>query len=77
MTEIELAKALGKAIRARREQLGYSQEAFAGEIEMHRTYYGAVERGNKNLQLDTLLRLSTGLKTTVWDLFDAAKKVDR
>ncbi len=45
---------LGRALRKRREALGYSQESFADEIEMHRTYYSAIERGEKNLQLDTL-----------------------
>ena len=30
---------------------------------MHRTYYSAIERGEKNLQIDTLQRLSVGLET--------------
>ena len=48
---------LGKAFRKRREALGFSQESFADEIGMHRTYYSAIERGEKNLQLDTLQRV--------------------
>ena len=68
-----LSERLGRAFRKRREALGYSQESFADHIEMHRTYYSAIERGEKNLQLDTLERLSDGLKTPLWELFrDAA-----
>lgn len=52
---------LGAVIRARREALKLSQEAFADRIEMHRTYYSAIERGEKNVQLTTLLRVCQGL----------------
>ena len=47
-----LLQRLGQAFRKRREALGYSQESFADHIGMHRTYYSAIERGEKNLQID-------------------------
>lgn len=65
---------LGKALRARREKAGYSQEGFADHIEMHRTYYSAIERGEKNLQLDTLQRICTGLGTTLWEVLRDAEQ---
>ena len=68
-----LSQRLGRALRRRREALGYSQESFADHIEMHRTYYSAIERGEKNLQLDTLERLSEGLDVTLWELFRDAE----
>lgn len=40
---------LGMALRARREATGHSQESYAHNIGMHRTYYSAIERGEKNL----------------------------
>ena len=43
-----LPQRLGKAFRKRREALGFSQESYADEIGMHRTYYSAIERGEKN-----------------------------
>lgn len=64
---------LGRALRKRCEALGYSQESFADEIEMHRTYYSAIERGEKNLQLDTLQKVAGGLKTPVWELMRDAE----
>lgn len=64
---------LGKAFRKRREALGFSQESFADEIGMHRTYYSAIERGEKNLQLDTLQRVCEGLQTPIWEVFKHAE----
>lgn len=68
-----LQQRLGKAFRKRREALGFSQESYADEIGMHRTYYSAVERGEKNLQLDTLQRICTGLRTSLWEVFKDAE----
>ena len=64
---------LGQAFRKRREALGFSQESYADEIGMHRTYYSAIERGEKNLQIDTLQRLSVGLETPLWQCFKEAE----
>ncbi len=64
-----LPQRLGKAFRKRRQALGFSQESYADEIGMHRTYYSAIERGEKNLQLDTLERICTGLDVLIWEVF--------
>lgn len=69
-----LAQKLGQAIRHRREGQDISQEAFADKIEMHRTYYSAIERGEKNLQLSTLERVCVGLEVTVFEVFRDAEK---
>ena len=49
---------LAQALRARREALGVSQEAFADRIGVHRTYWGAVERGKQNLTLTSIERFA-------------------
>ena len=41
-----------------REARGLSQEAFADELGVHRTYMGGVERGERNLTLKSLERLA-------------------
>lgn len=68
MKKLSLVRRVGGVIRRRREALGFSQEAFADHIQMHRTYYGAIERGEKNLQLTTLERVCAGLTTAMADL---------
>ncbi len=67
-----LQERIGDALRRRREAQGYSQEAFADRIRMHRAYYGAIERGKKNLQLTTLERVSTGLDVPAWEIMREA-----
>jgi transcriptional regulator with XRE-family HTH domain len=61
MKKTSLAVQVGRAIRARRESTGLSQDRFADRIEMHRAYYSAIERGEKNLTLPTLKRVADGL----------------
>jgi len=60
-------------LRKRREARGVSQESFADQIKMHRAYYGALERGEKNLQLSTLERVCTGLQASMWEVLRDAE----
>ncbi len=39
---------------------------------MHRTYYSAIERGEKNLQIDTLQRVCDGLGVQMWQIMKDA-----
>jgi transcriptional regulator with XRE-family HTH domain len=55
------ARALGEAIRAARQERGYAQEAFAAHVGLDRSYFGAVERGEFNVTLATMLRIADGL----------------
>lgn len=59
---------VGLAIRKRREALKLSQDDFADHIGFHRSYYGAIERGKKNLQLSTLERVCEGLDAPMWEV---------
>lgn len=68
-----LQTSLGKAIRTRREALGYSQESFADFIGMHRAYYSSIERGERNLTLTTLARVADGLGMRLSKLIDQAE----
>jgi transcriptional regulator with XRE-family HTH domain len=64
---------LGRAIARRRRDAGYSQEAFAAKCGLHRTFMGAVERGEKNVSLATLEKIARGLRIKLSDLFDLAE----
>ncbi len=59
--ERNLREALRENIRAYRAELSLSQEALADLCGLHRTYVGAVERGEKNITLGTLARLAKAL----------------
>jgi transcriptional regulator with XRE-family HTH domain len=64
---------LAAAIRARRTELKLSQDDFADVIDMHRAYYSSIERGERNLTLETLLRVAAGLRMDVAALAQKAK----
>ena len=64
--------ALGSAIRAYRKERGYTQEAFASDAGIDRSYYGAIERGEFNLTVETILRIAAGLELTAAELFERA-----
>jgi XRE family transcriptional regulator, regulator of sulfur utilization len=48
----------GKRIRGLRQQKGWSQEELADKAGLHRTYIGAIERGEQNVSIDNLERLA-------------------
>jgi transcriptional regulator with XRE-family HTH domain len=52
---------LGERIKARRKELGLSQEGLADRCGLHWTFVGQVERGQRNISLHNLLRLAAGL----------------
>lgn len=51
----------GERVRARRLELGLSQEVLADRAGLHRTYAGSVERGERNVALVNILRLASAL----------------
>ena len=58
----------GKKIREERIKKGYSQEAFADEVGVHRTYIGMIERAEKNITLLNIKKLADGLGISVSEL---------
>ena len=60
-------------MRAKRKTTGMSQEAFAATCKLHRTYIGQIERGEKNISFENIMRVSTALKLSAEKLFGLAK----
>lgn len=53
--------ALGRTIRDLRLKAGLSQEAFADEVGIDRSYLGGIERGEHNLALMNLVKIANAL----------------
>ncbi len=64
-----ILKRFGKAVRAKRNDLGVSQEEFADMCGLDRTYVGGVERGERNLSLVNIERIAKALKISLSELF--------
>ena len=66
-----LLEKFGLAVRARREELGISQELLAELAGLHRTYIGSIERGERNVSLKNIIKLCSALKINPSDLMKA------
>ena len=66
----DLLHRLGFRIRFLREQAKISQESLGLLSGLHRTYIGAIERGERNPSVLSLKKIADALKVTVRDLFD-------
>jgi transcriptional regulator with XRE-family HTH domain len=66
------SRALGKAFSATRAEKGYTQESFALHAKMDRSYYGALERGEYNMTIATVMTVSKALGVPAWQLWKRA-----
>jgi transcriptional regulator with XRE-family HTH domain len=66
--------AFGSAVRQHRKDRGFSQEAFADECEIDRSYMGGVERGERNIALVNIEKIITALGLEPSEFFKALDK---
>lgn len=64
MTHEELLL-FGERLRNRRNSLGFTQESLSEQIGISLRFYQMIERGEKSVSLDTLLRLSKALNISM------------
>jgi transcriptional regulator with XRE-family HTH domain len=66
-----IKKELGARIRALRKRHGLTQEEMAEKCDLHWTYIGGLERGERNPTLTTMQRVAAGLGVGLNQLIDA------
>lgn len=59
---------LARNLRLLRATKGLSQEALADLAGLHRTYVGSVERGERNISIDNIVKLADALNVMAADL---------
>jgi len=60
----------GSHLRQLRKAKGWSQERLAEECGLDRTYIGGVERGERNVSLENIVRIATALQVTASQLLE-------
>lgn len=66
----DIAKTVGKRLRSYRTAQGLSQEKLAERAGLHPTYIGQVERGEKNLTIESLEKVTKALDVRISDIFE-------
>ncbi len=61
---------IAKNIRKHRLRLDLSQEDLAERADLHRTYIGSVERGERNISIDNIERIAAALGIEITTLFE-------
>lgn len=58
----------GNKVRTERHKQNMSQEEFSDLVGVHRTYIGMIERGEKNITLENIQKISKALNLKIEDL---------
>ena len=69
MAEGHLRESLGRRIRRLRKTRKWTQQNLAERSGLDYKYLGAVERGERNLSIDNVEKIATGLEIEAHDLF--------
>ena len=64
-----ILRSFGQRVREIRTKRGWSQEQLADACELHRTYIGGIERGERNVSLINVQKIATALGVSIADLF--------
>lgn len=59
----------GSRVRELRGKVGFSQEDLAQKAGLHRTYIGMIERGEKNITLENIYKITNALEVSLKDFF--------
>ena len=73
MAKKDILETFGDRVRSLRKEAGWSQEEFADECEMDRTYVGGIERGERNLALRNIEKIAIALGISIAELMDGVE----
>lgn len=68
--EKNVNKTFGQRVAELRKKAGYSQEKFAFQCNIDRTYIGTIERGEKSPTLNTIQKIAQALNIPLHQLFE-------
>lgn len=66
----------GAVLKSVRISRGISQEKLAFNVDLHRTYIGSVERGERNISLKNINLICNALEISLSDFFKEVENLD-
>jgi transcriptional regulator with XRE-family HTH domain len=76
LDEQTFLRELGSRIRSRREERGWTQEQLGEQCDLHRTFIGSVERGERNISILNLREIARALRVPLPVLLSAGQSED-
>ena len=70
MSTSAIKKRFGLSVRRLRDERALSQELLAERAGLHRNYVGGIERGERNVSLENIVKLAKALSVRSRDLFE-------
>nr|WP_272907503.1 helix-turn-helix transcriptional regulator [Paenibacillus xylanexedens] len=64
-------KQIGNQIRVLRKKRGLTQDQLGEKVQLPQSYIGGIERGNKNISIETLEKLITALDIHPYEIFES------
>jgi transcriptional regulator with XRE-family HTH domain len=68
---MDINELVGKRITDLRTKKNISQQKFAYEADIERSYLTHIEKGRKNISMNTLKKITAALNVSLKDFFDA------
>lgn len=66
---MDIKQIFGNNVKKLRMAKGISQEELAEKCQLHRTYIGSIERGERNISIVNVAKIAKGLDVDIKDLF--------
>lgn len=74
MAKKKILNAFGERVRKLRKEKGISQEELSFRADLHRTYIGMIERGEKNITLINIEKIAKALEISLDKLMSGLEK---
>lgn len=74
---MDIIKVFGSNVKAYRQRIGLSQEAFAEKCGMHRTYISAIECFRRSISLENIQKIADALEIEPYQLLLENKEADQ
>ncbi len=74
---MDIIKVFGSNVKAYRQRIGLSQEAFAEKCGMHRTYISAIECFRRSISLENIQKIADALEIEPYQLLLANRENDQ